>query len=83
MTDACALACRHCRAEAVAAAHPDELTTDEGKELLTQIRDYGDPLPQLIPTGGDPLARAEGQSLRCRAGSEPPGAGAVEIVSQA
>lgn len=59
MTQACALACRHCRAEAVPHAHPEELTTAEGKALLEQIRDFGDPLPQLILTGGDPLARAD------------------------
>ena len=59
MTQACALACRHCRAEAVPTAHPDELSTAEGRALLEQIRDFGDPLPQLILTGGDPLARAD------------------------
>ncbi len=59
MTQACALACRHCRAEAVPLAHPDELNTDEGMALLQQIREFGDPMPQLILTGGDPLARAD------------------------
>jgi AdoMet-dependent heme synthase len=59
MTQACALACRHCRAEAVPLPHPDELTTVEGLALLRQIREFGDPLPQLILTGGDPLARAD------------------------
>ena len=59
MTQACALACRHCRAEAVRTAHPDELTFQEGVALLRQIVEFGDPLPQLILTGGDPLARAD------------------------
>ncbi|MDZ4801021.1 MAG: hypothetical protein SGI92_22920 [Bryobacteraceae bacterium] len=59
MTQACALACRHCRAEAVPMAHPDELGTAEGMDLLRQIAEFGDPLPQLILTGGDPLARAD------------------------
>jgi len=59
MTQACALACRHCRAEAVPMAHPDELTHEEGLLLLDQIQEFGDPLPQLILTGGDPLARAD------------------------
>jgi radical SAM protein len=36
-----------------------ELKFDEGVELLRQIREFGDPLPQLILTGGDPLARGD------------------------
>jgi radical SAM protein len=39
--------------------HPLELTSQEGVEFLRQIRDFGDPLPQLILTGGDPLDRAD------------------------
>lgn len=58
MTQACPLACRHCRAEAVPYAHPQELTFDESVAFLRQIREFGEPLPQLILTGGDPLARA-------------------------
>jgi radical SAM protein len=59
MTQACALACRHCRAEAVPTAHPDELNFQDSLAFLRQIGDFGDPLPQLILTGGDPLARAD------------------------
>jgi AdoMet-dependent heme synthase len=59
MTQACALACRHCRAEAVPAAHPDELNFDQGVHLLEQILEFGNPMPQLILTGGDPLARPD------------------------
>ncbi|MBI2819266.1 MAG: TIGR04053 family radical SAM/SPASM domain-containing protein [Acidobacteria bacterium] len=59
MTQACALACRHCRAEAMPAPHPMELSFQEGVEFLRQFRDFGDPLPQLILTGGDPLDRAD------------------------
>lgn len=59
MTQACALACRHCRAEAMPAPAPNELTTAEGKELLRQILEFGDPFPQLILTGGDPLLRPD------------------------
>jgi radical SAM protein len=58
-TQACALACRHCRAEAVPAPHPMELKFEEGVAFLRQIREFGAPLPQLILTGGDPLARAD------------------------
>ncbi|HWE52585.1 MAG TPA: radical SAM protein [Bryobacteraceae bacterium] len=59
VTRACALACRHCRAEAAPVADPMQLTFDEGVALLGQIREFGDPLPQLILTGGDPLARGD------------------------
>ncbi|MBL8232691.1 MAG: TIGR04053 family radical SAM/SPASM domain-containing protein [Bryobacterales bacterium] len=59
MTQACALACRHCRAEAMPEPHPMELTTAEGKALLQQIPQFGDPMPHLILTGGDPLARKD------------------------
>jgi AdoMet-dependent heme synthase len=57
VTQACALACRHCRAEAVASPHPQELTLPEAFAFLEQIQDFGPPLPHLILTGGDPLAR--------------------------
>jgi radical SAM protein len=59
MTQACALACRHCRAEAIATPDPAELNFAEAKSLLNQIVGFGDPLPQLILTGGDPLARPD------------------------
>ena len=59
MTQACALACRHCRATAVPEPAPGELTFDEGVAFLHQILDFGDPLPQLILTGGDPLQRRD------------------------
>lgn len=59
MTQACALACRHCRAEAVNTPHPDELSHDESKTLLRQIAAFDKPLPHLILTGGDPLNRAD------------------------
>jgi AdoMet-dependent heme synthase len=59
MTQACPLACRHCRAEAVATAHPQELNFLESVAFLRQLPEFGAPLPQLILTGGDPLARAD------------------------
>ena len=57
MTQACALACRHCRAEAVPFPDPQELTMAESLAFLQQIKDFGPPLPHLILTGGDPLER--------------------------
>jgi AdoMet-dependent heme synthase len=59
LTQACGLACRHCRAEAMQRPHPLELTTAEGQSLLTQLVGFGDPLPHLIFTGGDPLSRRD------------------------
>jgi len=59
MTQACALACRHCRASAMPHAHPNQLTFDESIAFLHQIPGFGEPMPQLILTGGDPLERPD------------------------
>jgi len=58
VTQACELACKHCRADAQPRRHPDELSTAEGKALLDQAREFGD--GQLVVlSGGDPLARED------------------------
>jgi radical SAM protein len=57
LTQACDLACVHCRASAIAARNPLELTTDEGFRLLEEVRSLGDPL--MVFTGGDPLKRED------------------------
>jgi radical SAM protein len=59
MTQACALACRHCRATAMPEPNPRELTFQESVAFLRQIPEFGEPLPQLILTGGDPLNRPD------------------------
>lgn len=59
MTQACMLACRHCRAKAMPSPHPLELTPIESMGLLCQIAAFGDPLPHLILAGGDPLSRKD------------------------
>ncbi len=59
MTQACGLACKHCRASAMPMAHPLELSTAESKSFLEQLMDFGDPLPHVILTGGDPLRRKD------------------------
>lgn len=56
-THACDLACRHCRAEAIPQAAPDELTTDEGKRLLHDLAELGTPI--CVLSGGDPAKRAD------------------------
>lgn len=56
-TQACDMACRHCRAKAQPEHHPNELSFDEGCALLDQIVDFGTPHPMVILTGGDPFKR--------------------------
>jgi radical SAM protein len=56
-TQACALACRHCRASARPGRDPLELTTEEGFRLLGEIKDMGTPL--VVFTGGDPASRPD------------------------
>jgi radical SAM protein len=62
-TLACGLACRHCRATAVPERSPLELTTQEGFRLLDRILGFGDPLPHVVFTGGDPLRRPDLEAL--------------------
>jgi radical SAM protein len=57
VTQACDLACLHCRASAISCRNPAELTTEEGYRLIEEIRSFGDPL--MVFTGGDPLKRPD------------------------
>ncbi len=57
ITRACALACRHCRAEAQPRRDPRELSTDEGFRLIDDLVAIGRPI--LIITGGDPMMRPD------------------------
>ena len=41
VTRACQLVCTHCRADAIRARNPFELTTDEGKRLLDDLASFG------------------------------------------
>jgi len=59
MTRACDLACRHCRAEAIPARDPFELTTAEARAMLEQVVAFGEPRPHVVCTGGDPLKRPD------------------------
>ncbi len=58
LTQACNLACVHCRADAQLRRHPLELTTEEGRRLIDDVADFDVP-PVLILTGGDPLRRPD------------------------
>lgn len=58
-TRACALACVHCRADAIARRDPRELSTEEGFRLIDQIVAFGKPYPLFVLTGGDPMWRKD------------------------
>ncbi|AFK19874.1 radical SAM/SPASM domain-containing protein [Haloferax mediterranei ATCC 33500] len=58
VTQACHLACNHCRADANPLRHPEELTTEEGKRLLDQASEFG-PGQLVVLSGGDPLTRPD------------------------
>lgn len=57
VTRACALACKHCRAEANPRRSPDELNTAESLKLVKQLGELAPPM--LILTGGDPMMRRD------------------------
>jgi radical SAM protein len=57
VTQACDLACVHCRASAQPERHPEELSTYEGKKLIDQIAAWK--VPVFVLTGGDPIKRSD------------------------
>ena len=57
VTQACDLACVHCRASAQPNRDPVELTTAEGKDLIDQIAALK--VPVFVLTGGDPIKRPD------------------------
>jgi radical SAM protein len=59
VTRACALACVHCRADAIPRRDPRELTTAEARLLIDQICAFGAPPPLFVLTGGDPMWRKD------------------------
>ena len=61
VTRSCALACRHCRAEAEDRRDPLELDLPEGKALIDDIVSMGTPL--VVFSGGDPLQRDDLEDL--------------------
>lgn len=58
-TQACDLACKHCRAAAQPNLDPNSLTFEEAKTLLDQSAEFGRPSPIFIFTGGDPFKRPD------------------------
>lgn len=62
LTNACGLACRHCRATAQPEPAPGELTTAEAIRVLDDMLGFageGEALPHVVMTGGDPLKRPD------------------------
>ena len=57
-TQACNLACHHCRAEAVCTPPPGELDTQAGRNLLEELAAWP-PSPMVILSGGEPLMRPD------------------------
>ncbi|OGP91019.1 MAG: radical SAM protein [Deltaproteobacteria bacterium RBG_19FT_COMBO_43_11] len=57
VTSACNLKCIHCHAVSDK-AHPDELSTDEGKKLIDMLAE-NNKFRTLIYTGGEPLVRPD------------------------
>ena len=56
-TQACDLACKHCRAQAQPNRHRDELTTTEAKRMLDDVRRFGPVI--FVFSGGDALKRPD------------------------
>ena len=56
-TQACDLACVHCRASAQPRRNPFELSTPEAKRLIQQVAELRAPV--FVLTGGDPLKRSD------------------------
>ncbi len=57
MTRECNLSCKHCYSDADRQPDPDELSTQEAKELLNQMAEWG--IRLLILDGGEPLCRED------------------------
>ena len=57
VTKACNLRCVHCYASADARPAPGELSHDEGRALLEDLKSFG--VPAVLFSGGEPLHRAD------------------------
>jgi radical SAM protein len=56
VTIACDLQCQHCRALSIKQRDPLELSTDEGKAMLRDVKSMGS---MIVLTGGDPMKRPD------------------------
>jgi AdoMet-dependent heme synthase len=55
-TNACNARCVHCSSDSLK-CHPEELTTDEARHMLEEMREFG--VVDLAISGGEPLVRAD------------------------
>ena len=58
LTQACDLACDHCRADANPERDEEELSTEEAIELFERVAEF-EPNPFFVFSGGDPLKRPD------------------------
>ncbi|WP_188115915.1 TIGR04053 family radical SAM/SPASM domain-containing protein [Salinispora vitiensis] len=68
-TQACPLACLHCRASARPDRDRAELNTEQATALMMQVAEFGRPAPLFVVTGGDPFQRPD-LELLVRRGTE-------------
>ena len=57
VTRRCNLKCVHCYAHAKNTSFDNELTTDQGKQLIDDLADFGSPV--MLFSGGEPLVRKD------------------------
>ena len=57
MTRRCNLRCVHCYSSSRNIPYKNELSTDEGKRLITDLADFGSPV--ILFSGGEPLIRKD------------------------
>ena len=57
VTRRCNLKCVHCYAHAKNKSFDNELTTDQGKQLIDDLADFGSPV--MLFSGGEPLVRKD------------------------
>ena len=67
LTRACAYHCAHCRADSQPYRDPDELDTSEALALVDDLAGF-ETRPNLVLTGGDPLARRDVFEIAAHAG---------------
>lgn len=57
ITRTCNLRCIHCYTDSEEKSYQGELTTEEGKQLITDLKEFG--IPALLFSGGEPLVRKD------------------------
>jgi len=68
ITSKCNLNCKHCYAQATEEASPDELSTEEARNLINELADWG--VKFLVLDGGEPLCRPDFLEIASHASSK-------------